>query len=64
MCLSQRANELCWGLRTMSRDREVSLANRLLKTLPVFAVALGVAATIAWLAFLGWLVVHVARFVL
>jgi hypothetical protein len=48
----------------MSRDREVSLANRLLKTLPVFAVALGVAATIAWLAFLGWLVVHVARFVL
>jgi hypothetical protein len=45
----------------MSRDRSRTVS---LKLLPVFAVALGVAATIAWLAFLGWLVVHVARFVL
>ena len=43
---------------------KTSLLARISKNWPVFAIGLGLAASIAWTATLGWLVLHVARLIL
>jgi hypothetical protein len=48
----------------MLRDPKAPLMARLATSWPVFAVGLGLAASIAWTAALGWLVLHAARLIL
>ena len=44
----------------MLAPREPSFGTRLLKTWPALVIGLGIGATIAWTALLGWLAMHVA----
>jgi hypothetical protein len=48
----------------MPKHPRTSLRARISKNWPAFAVGLGLAATVAWTAALGWLVLHVAWFIL
>jgi hypothetical protein len=48
----------------MPSDRKAPHKARLASTWLVFVIGLGLAVTIAWIAFLGWLVLHAASFIL
>jgi hypothetical protein len=48
----------------MSSDRKPSLAVRLAKTWRGFVIGLGVAASIAWVAAVGWLFLKAVRLIL
>ena len=52
------------GLRRMSSDRKPWLAVRLAKTWRGFVIGLGVAASIAWVAAVGWLLLKAVRLIL
>jgi hypothetical protein len=60
----------CLGLANSSNDpavgqkKKTSLAVRLARTWPAVVIGLGLVATIAWTAVLGWLVLHFAWLVL
>ena len=43
---------------TMSAPRKPSFWARLLKTWPPIVIGLGIGATLAWTALLGWLALH------
>jgi hypothetical protein len=48
----------------MSSDGKKPSGTHFARIWPGILIGLGVAATIAWIAFLGWLVLHAASFIL
>jgi len=45
-------------------DRKAPLRARFAKNWPLFVIGLGAAATITWVAVLGWLLLHAAMLIL
>jgi hypothetical protein len=54
-----RNEEVLWA-----EAMKVRVGGRFARIWPLLAIGLGVAATVAWIAFLGWLVLKAARLIL